>query len=175
MYSFALNKTIIINSFSYYIGLAENAINYFNNYQTSNKDSYVSDHMSICRRRVFFPNIWLNYGNPLSFVIDIPLRDEVEYIKNVFFYGKINDAYDCFNLTIKLKKLNNNSANLFMSRMLFPTYYFDIYERVITNIEKQELVIDILKRRREYEIFLKYCYSKLSTVNALNDLPNWLL
>ena len=79
----ALDKEIIKNSFSYYIGLAELAIMYafntkikFPNYMTS---------LSISHRRIYYPNNRLNYYNPLSYVIDMPIRDVAEYIKGTFF------------------------------------------------------------------------------------------
>ena len=62
------NKKELVGSFSYYVGLSENAIAYYNKVYEDN----LNDYYTLSHRRIFYPNYWLNYANPLSFVFDIP-------------------------------------------------------------------------------------------------------
>ena len=77
-----LDKQVIKNSFSYYIGLAENAISYVHNVKLKypSQGTIVLSH-----RRIFYPNYKLNYLNPLSFIFDLEVRDIAEYLKAMFF------------------------------------------------------------------------------------------
>lgn len=172
MYSFGINKKIIISSFSYYVGMAENAIVYYNNSLSKN---IIESKQVLSHNRVYYPNIWLNYGNPLSLTIDIPQRDEAEYIKYTFFYSNIKEAYDEFDFLIRAKKISRDMAQMLLSRLLFPTYYFDLYEKIILNEEAEEKIVAIIKKQKEYEVFLKYCYKKINQFVNINPYPNWLL
>ena len=64
------DKNVILNSFSYYVGFAENAISYVNKI---NKVIGMSDNdnITLSHRRIFYPNTSLNYLNPLSFIFDL--------------------------------------------------------------------------------------------------------
>ena len=169
MQYYGLNKEGIIDSFSYYIGLAENAIIFYNNINEEDNT------LCLSHRRVFYPNIWLNYGNPLSFMIDNPERDIAEYLKSKFFYGDYKECYLDFNSYIKAKKMSRLSAQLLLARLLYPSYYFDVFEQVIIDHNSEENIIKILEGRKEYEAFLKYCYLTISKMFLLTSFPEWLL
>ena len=62
-----INKTVIKDSFSYYLGLAENAISYVNN--TNLKYNALNNaKITLAHRRIFYPNYKLNFLNPLAFI-----------------------------------------------------------------------------------------------------------
>ena len=61
---YAKEKKGILNTFSYYIGMAENAIEYINKVNQSEQISDF-DKISICHRRIYCPNYELNYLNPI--------------------------------------------------------------------------------------------------------------
>ncbi len=170
MQYYGLNKVGIIDSFSYYIGLSENAIIFYNNIINLNSSLICLSH-----RRIFCPNIWLNYGNPLSFMVDVPERDVAEYLKSQFFYGNYKECYLDFDSYLKSKKMSLQSAQLLLARLLYPSYYFDAFERVIIDKKSEENVIKIIERRKNYEKFLKYCYLTLSKKFLLTSFPQWLL
>ena len=111
----------------------------------------------------------------MSFVIDVPQRDEAEYLKYLFFYGQKKEAYESFTDLIKIKKMNSYDAQLLLARMLFPSYYFDVCECVLIDNEREERIINILNKRKSYEEFLKSCYMELSNNLSINRLPEWLL
>lgn len=143
-----LDKKIILNSFSYYIGLSENAISIVNN--INNKYPNYKKNLGIAHKRISYPNMELDYYNPLNIIIDLKIRDIAEYIKYNYIY---NDSinYDDIDSII----MDDYDANMFFARLLFPTYYFDLYEKIIENkLEEQELLM-VISKVNNYEKFLK--------------------
>lgn len=161
----------ILKSINYYIGLAENAIYYVNNivkkYQISSYDNIVLSH-----KRVYYPNYGLNYLNPLSFIFDLEVRDIAEYIKSVFFAGE--DAFLELKTYLNSRKMTNYSYNMLFARLLYPSYYFDLYEKIINNNESSEKIISIIDKADKYEQFLKKAYKEISLYAPLEDI-SWLI
>lgn len=154
------DKPIILSSFSYYVGLAENAISYVNN-TLKNHQISIYERITLQRKRIFFPNIQLNYFNPLNYVIDIEVRDVASYFKSLFFH-----SYDELWIEVKAyfhkKKLSVYGYQLLYARLLFPSYYFDIYEKVMDGKEKEEELLKIINLSSSYEKFLKDIYLEIS-------------
>lgn len=133
----------IIELNSYYMGLAESAISFLNN----NKDKIEEKQNSICRIRINDKD----YRNNNNIIIDYKERDYAEYIKYLFFSNKEKEATD-FLKKIDLKKYNKE---LIFSRLLFPTYYYDIVENIVLSNNKQKEQIEIIKKNiKKYELFL---------------------
>ena len=57
-----------------------------------------------------------------------------------------------------MANLNKNEYILLLEKILFPTYYIDIYDDIINNGKSEELVINIIDRTDEYESFLNTIY-----------------
>ena len=60
------------------------------------------------------------------------------------------------------------------ARLLYPSYYFDIYEDVMNNDGDQEKIIPIINKVPEYEIFLKKAYLEISRYTNLERI-DWLM
>jgi len=165
------DKQIVINSFSYYVGLAENAISYVNKI---NKVIGISneDNITLSHRRIFYPNTFLNYLNPLSFIFDLEVRDVAESIK-VGFFNNENSLLDLQSF-LKMKRLSKYSYHMLYARLLYPSYYFDLYENIMNNNESEEKLINIIKRVDDYERFLKLAYNEISIYTNLERI-DWLL
>lgn len=164
-------KQIILNSFSYYIGLAENAISYVNKINNVIGISE-DDNISLSHRRIFFPNTYLNYLNPLSFVFDLEVRDVAESLKVGFF----NDEDSLLDLKtyLKTKKLSKYSYHMLYARLLYPSYYFDIYENVMNNNENEDKLLAIINKVNLYEKFLKQSYNEISLYTNLERV-DWII
>ena len=149
------DKQVIINSFSYYVGLAENAISYVNKI---NKVLGISeyDNITLAHRRIFYPNTNLNYFNPLSFIFDLEVRDVAEYLKIEFFNNE------------------DSLLDLLYARLLYPTYYFDAYEDVMNNNTDENKIIKIINKVNEYETFLKDAYEEISKYTNLEKI-DWII
>lgn len=160
---------IILNSFSYFAGLAENAICYLNNLSLSTDNLPVV----LAHRRVSFPNLRLNYDNPLNFIFDVEVRDVAEYIKSMVF---INEELSYIELKafLGISHPDFNSLILLYARLLYPSYYFDLHEKIINEDEAEESLLKVIDFIPRQEIFLKKAW------NIINDyipIPSisWLI
>lgn len=162
---------IIRKSVDYYIGLTENAIYYVNlineKYRLSSLDKIVLSH-----KRIFYPNIALNYCNPLSYIFDLEVRDIAEYIKSAFFEGE--DALLELKTYLKSVVLTPYSYNMLFARILYPSYYFDAYEKIVNLKWESEHLIQIISKAEAYEDFIKKAYQEISSYANLEKI-NWLI
>lgn len=168
----SLDKNIIKNSFSYYVGLAENAISYVNN--TTFMYGKEPSRIVLSHRRVFYPNLKLNYLNPLSFIFDLEVRDIAEYLKAMFFKEDIEYCMSELESYLKIRHLSLYEYQMLYARLLYPTYYFDIYDNVINKDENEESLVNVIKRCDEYEEFLKKAYLEI-TKYARIEKVDWLI
>lgn len=165
------DKNIVLDSFSYYIGLAENAISYVNKINNVFKNEK-NDSLTLSHRRIFYPNISLNYYNPLSFIFDLEVRDIAEYIK-IGFFNNENSLLD-LKTYLKINKLSSYEYHMLYVRLIYPSYYFDIYENVMNNKGNENDLLKIIKRVDDYELFLKDAYLEISKYTNLEHI-DWIL
>lgn len=155
---------IIDESINYYIGLAENAISYIS-YNIRNE--IIQEQKTICHKRIDKNG----YFNPLNCVIDYKERDLAEYLKYIF----LNKQYLSLNLEKIVISFNSTKRGytLLFGRLLYPSFYFDLYERIINNYDNENKLIEIIKRNKEYEEYLKNIYS---IINKYTDIKkvDWL-
>ena len=137
---------ILNSSINYYIGLAENAISYFNMLNLDNVPLYIS------HRRISQDNIY----NPLELVIDYKVRDIAEYIKYYFFHNQMT-IYDIKNYLNRLN-LDNIDYILLYVRLLYPSFYFDMYEEIINDNRKEDDINKIISLSSSYEELLYEIY-----------------
>ena len=145
---------IIRESFNYYIGLAETAISLVKT--LSGKEIY----LSLSHKRITNP---FDLYNPLNLIIDIRVRDICEYFKFCFFDNK--NIFKELELFLNYNKLSYDESIYFLARMLFPTYYFDLYEKIVANEIKEEEIKKVISKVDKYEKLLKYIYLNLKNNN----------
>ena len=167
------NKKIILNSFSYYIGLAENAISIANICELYNKDN-MNEKIVLSHRRINYPCMEYEFYNPLDYIFDIQVRDVSEYLKSMFFYTDRNHTTKELKNYLLSTRLSNYEANMLYARLLYPTYYFDIYEKVIEDLKEESELLDIINKVDEYELFLKEAYFELSRMYKIEQI-NWII
>jgi spore coat protein YutH len=142
---------VIVDSFSYFIGLAENAISYYKNTidaypkQTSNSYSISHDILS---------NNYLDFYNPLNIIIDHKSRDIAEYIK-LSFYNKNYNIFEELDVYFKNNFYSEYDMRLLVARILYPSLYFNIYDSIINNLIKEEEITYITGNINEYENYLR--------------------
>ena len=164
-----IGKDILINSFSYYIGLGENAISYLDNLVNDSKN------ISLVHHRIFYPNIPINYYNTLSLIEDYDVRDYAEYIKIYFFnsdnYNPLNDIKSL----LSDDRYTYSDFVLLYARLLYPTYYFDLFSQFIADdIYDDKKIINIMNKQNEYELFLKDCYYEVKNKYNIPEIP-WII
>ena len=168
----SIEKDVVKNSFSYYVGMAENAISYVNN--TNMKYGGDAYRIVLSHRRVFYPNYKLNYLNPLSFVFDLEVRDIAEYLKAMFFKKDISFCLDELSSYLKIRHLSLYEYQMLYARLLYPTYYFDVYESVMNKNGDEEELVNIIKKCDSYEEFLKKAYLEISKYAKI-DKVEWII
>lgn len=167
--TYAKNNKGILNTFSYYVGMTENAIQYLNRiYQTFKIDEF--DKITLCHRRIFSPNYKLNYLNPASFIIDLEVRDYAEYFKSEFFANV--DIRQEFSSFLKIKKFGTYSYHMLFARLLFPSYYFDAYEESLQTEDSTKL-IEIISNINKYEKFLQFAFNEISNYTPMISIT-WI-
>lgn len=168
----SIEKDVVKNSFSYYVGMAENAISYVNN--TNMKYGGDAYRIVLSHRRVFYPNYKLNYLNPLSFVFDLEVRDIAEYLKAMFFKKDISFCLDELSSYLKIRHLSLYEYQMLYARLLYPTYYFDVYESVMNKNGNEEELVNIIKKCDSYEEFLKNAYLEISKYAKIDKIE-WII
>lgn len=162
----ATSYKIIKNSFSYYVGLAENAIEYFNLLNPINAETVIS------RRRIKYPTYTIDYFNPVNVVIDYRARDLAGYLKAKFFANE--DVDKEIDWLIDKKILSPLEYNLIYCRLLYPSYYFDEMQRVFEMHGNEDIILKYIERVSEYEKFLIRVYNKFSKHSSMIKI-DWLL
>lgn len=150
-----IKYNLILNSFSYYVGMAENAIIYLNYLQDTKYKEYYLNH-----KRIFFPVVSTDILNPLNFIFDFKERDISEYLKTMFFNNE-NPLEELEKIIIN-NNFDKNSAILIYSRLLFPSYYFDLYEEILNKNKDEKEILKIINKVEEYEDFLCDAHSILN-------------
>lgn len=160
----------LCNYANYYIGLAENAISYV---KEANK---IDDKVltSICHKRINYNDTLYELYNPLNYIYDYRIRDVCEYIKSVFFNGE--DAYKIVQEYFKNNYISYKEALLFYSRLLYPSYFFDLYDDIINKNLNETLIENIAFKSNEYELFLADIYMLLSNIyNKYIPKVDWII
>ena len=138
----------VVNSFNYFIGLSENAISYYNNIDIDNNMMYYISH-KVLRPTDKVDSLY----NPLNIIYDYRVRDVAEYIKNSFWTDNHN-IYNELNNYLYKNNLSLNEVKLLISRILFPSFYFELYEDIFNYNKDEKILNNIISRIDEYEEYL---------------------
>jgi spore coat protein YutH len=161
---------LICEYLSYYIGLAENAISYVKNTIMEEKITPY-DSLTIVHKRIKPNDTAFDIYNPLSLIIDYQVRDLGEYIKAKFFDG--SDIWSEIDNYFKNYDLSMYSRRLLYARLLFPSYFFDVYEAIVEGNLKESDILSIVYKAEQYETFLVEFHSYINRSNLLPSI-DWL-
>ena len=155
----------LASNFDYFLGLGELSINLLSYINFDNIKTYAQ------HKRLKYNESVSDFFDPLNIVIDSKVRDISLYIKELFF--KINDFSSKLESIIDEANFNNDEAILFLSRMLYPDYYFDICDYIINENMNNDKLEKCIKKNAYYEAFLKKIYQHLE---KKYNIPNieWL-
>ena len=158
-YSSYRNKNKVIdNSIDYYFGLLESSICYLNGFNYENVNLYVQ-HAKMS---------YFDYFNPFNIRIDVKERDFSNFLKYIFFDDKYNESYI---RSIIEKNITNYDFNLIVARLIYPDYYFDLFDDYLINSDDKtlDLIKKIVNRVDEYE---KYVYMICNYVKLNIQIKN---
>ncbi len=153
------------NSFNYYVGLTETAINLLNYIENKEINYYV------CHKRINYNEKLSEFFNPINIIVDSRVRDIAEYIKTNY----INDVLKISEVYYYLDNLNLNYTEsiLIMARLLYPSYYFDMYDEIIQDKLSEDKIDVYIKKNLNYETFLKQVYGYLKNRHNIPEIE-WL-
>ncbi len=146
--------SIIDDSIDYFIGIWENAISYYN-------DNNINSERCVCHKRVSTNMDLLDFTNPLNFVIDYKERDLGEYLKSFV----ISKNYSNASLDRMINFSDRDSVVLVISRILFPSYYFDLYEDIILGNKDEHELNDVISKRNNVLYLINYILFRYSNLN----------
>ncbi|WAA11893.1 spore coat putative kinase YutH [Fervidibacillus halotolerans] len=138
-----------IESFPYYSGFIENAIQYF-------VDASIDDHPNrfdrgtITHERFTFEtwSVPFHWKNPFDWVIDHPSRDLAEWVRYQFFYNFEPYQVDLRSFFMNYQSvvpLSTFSWRLLISRLLFPIHFIECVEMYFST--KSEVVKGMMEHR----------------------------
>ena len=103
----------------------------------------------------------LDFTNPLNFVIDYKERDLGEYLKSFV----ISKNYSNASLDRMINFSDRDSVVLVISRILFPSYYFDLYEDIILGNKDEHELNDVISKRNNVLYLINYILFRYSNLN----------
>ena len=150
---------VLKESFYYYSGLNEFAINLLN-YVDYKKIKFHIAHKRIDKETDLY--------NPLNIIIDSRVRDIAEYIKINFFYKNIDEEEYVEEIIKNI--IDRDEALLLMARLIYPSYYYDLYEEIYNKKKNEKDLQKIIKKNATYEAFLKKIYNKIKYIYNLPQI-----
>jgi len=162
---FGIKYPLIRETFSYFVGLAETSISLFKNTDINNKNLFLA------HKRIKRSYTTDDLFNPLNIILDYRMRDACEYFKDSFF----NDYPISEEIIIYLNNahFSNEEMTLFLARMIFPSFYFDVYEQILSEKQNEKALEKVIIKINEYEKLLKQLYN---LIKKYYNIPNieWL-
>jgi spore coat protein YutH len=179
-------ERLFIDSFPYYMGLTENAIQYLVDTEIDDNPTE-TDNGTVCHER-FSAMSWgedFLLKNPFDWVFDHRSRDLADWTRERYFRNNQTyqlDVKNFFQEYLSAAPLSPFSWKLLYSRILFPLHYFETVENYyITRSEQQKKLLEeqltkILRQSAEYERFLGSFYelagAPIKRINLAK--PEWL-
>lgn len=163
-------KYLVLDEFlDYFLGLAENAISYVNDTNIKEKKDE-RDELVISHRRII-SNYKSTYYNIADIIIDHPARDITEYLKYVFYNEQID--YNNISKLINSVDLSNYGFRMLFGRMVFPSYFFDMYEHIVNDKLSESQIKTLILKINQYEKYLKFIFNE---INKKTKIPmiEWL-
>ena len=100
------------------------------------------------------------YFNPVYFKIDVKERDFADYLKYLFFSNQYKKIH--ISELISCGK-NYFNYNLVFIRLIFPDYYFDIFDNIILGKDSSSLY-NIIYKQNSYLDYIQMIRSEIEKV-----------
>ena len=156
----------ILKSFNYYIGLAENAISYFEMI----KEEILDEKLMLSHDTIQNNTIKYIY-DPTFLIFEHVSKDIATYLKNKHFNYEncLNELEDM----IIEKNINRRECIILIGYMLYPDYYFKELERTIYQKKETEYIKNIINGTKRYEKMLNELFY---IINKYFEIPkvSWI-
>ena len=161
---FGKKYPLLRESFSYFEGIVETGISLLAITKIDKNLSCIS-HNRIKKKDTLF-----DFYNPFNFIIDVKVRDIVEYIKEMMMS---DDSIFLIEQYLKNVKLSETEYRLFFIRLLYPSFYFDIYEKILDGKVEEEEITKAIKQIPQYEKVIKLTYTYIRNIGAIDEIE-WI-
>ncbi|WP_409251858.1 spore coat putative kinase YutH [Bacillus sp. SCS-153A] len=157
-------ERMFIDTCPYYIGLAENAVQYLVDTEMDDNPVY-ADSGTVCHER-FLEGVWgkeVTIRNPFDWVFDHGGRDIAEFVRERYFMKQNTHQPDIRQFIRdyqSVSPLSSFSWRLVFARLLFPLHYFETVENYYLaesegqQLQMEEKLYGYLNSTRHYEQFL---------------------
>lgn len=142
---------LLYNTIDYYIGMSENAIFYLKNIVNTYKGQV---NIGVAHKRIGVNSSLFDLYNPLNLIIDYKVRDLAIYIKDSFYNEK--NMINILNVIFTNYYFDKLNLSLMLSRLLFPSYFYDCFEKIIYRNYNENIINNLIKKSSTYEEFLNY-------------------
>lgn len=160
---------IIVDSFNYFVGMAENAISYYNNLSNEEVDN---NSLVISHRIININDTVYAIYDPVNIIIDHKARDIAEYIKYSFFSDNTN-IFKELNVYFKYNYYTKDDVVMLLARVLYPSFYFNMYEDIMINSKEEKIITNITSKLDKYELYLARVFKYFNNFYNL-PVPEWL-
>lgn len=162
---------LFIESFPYYLGITENAIQYLGDTELDDEPTSF-DGATICHRK-YTSAYMRNHQRiriPFDWIYDHPTRDLAEWIRNEWVENKLGVEENTLKFLRDYEQaipLSTFAWRLLYSRLLFPLQYFEIVEGYYqstdmhTRNDQQENLKSMLNNIEDYQSFLRNFYGMI--------------
>lgn len=151
----------IRESFSYFVGLTENGIALLN--------FITNDDLYLVHKRINTSSTYYDLYNPFNMILDTRVRDICDYFKDCFINNKKIDVINY----LENNNLTENEKQLFFIRMLYPSFYFDVYEEVMSGIEEDKIK-ELINKIDNYELLLTELLDYMNQNKMIIPNIEWL-
>lgn len=153
---------LINESVNYYIGIVETCISLLENLNIDNLNK------NITHERITSNMDTDYFYNPLNLIIDNRTRDTGEFLKTEIYNTNCNIA------EVKKYILNNSLTKdeiiLLFVRLIYPSSYFDLCEKIIDNKVKEKELLKIINSSQFLEINLKKIYGVIKKIIKIPEI-----
>ena len=157
---------LIRESFDYFIGMGENAISYLTNTKIETKPTIYDDKVPSHN------TIYNSLFDPTNIILDHKARDLGEYIKYSFWNNNTN-IFNELNEYFKYNYYSEYGIRVLLSRILYPSFYFDLYDEIIIGKKEENTLNNIISKIKDYELYLYNIYIYLNNFYNIPEI-NWI-
>ena len=158
---------LLVDSFNYFVGMAENAISYYNTITIDKNYHYAVGH-----KVIKWTDTVESLYNPLNITFDYKVRDIAEYVKNSFFTENKN-IFNELNIYLQNNFLSIMEVKLLVSRLLYPSFYFELYDDILIDNKDEKVILDVISKIVQYEEYLSNVILFLKNRYTIDDIE-WL-
>lgn len=155
---------ILAESFCYFEGIVETGISLLANEKLEYKS------LCIAHNRIKKKDTLFDFYNPFNFIIDSKVRDVAEYIKECI---KDENQYNLIEENLNTMNLRDEDYKMFFIRLLYPSFYFDVYEEIIDNKKEEIEIKKIIDKIDIYENIIKRTYNYIKKMSSLGEIE-WI-